>query len=116
MKGKTVLKRKVNPKEDKPAVGEEYTQSKIIKGKISDDLLPEIYKSITADDIFLKKRENELGIKIQYVGNKPESYENLPFSMSSIAILRCLGPPISSMFILFNMKFPINTSSTYGYT
>jgi len=33
MKGKTVLKRKVNPKEDKPAVEEEYTQSKIIKGK-----------------------------------------------------------------------------------
>ena len=33
MKGKTVLKRKVNPKEEKPTVEEEYTQSKIIKGK-----------------------------------------------------------------------------------
>ena len=54
--------------------------------KISDDLLPEIYKSITADDIFLKKRENELGIKIQYVGNKPESYENLPEYKNSSAL------------------------------
>ena len=46
--------------------------------KISDECLDDIMKSITADDIYLKKREEELSIKVKWVEGNPESYENLP--------------------------------------
>lgn len=54
--------------------------------KLSNECLPEIQASINADDIFLKKRENELGIRVKFVGNKPDSYENLPEWKNSTAL------------------------------
>lgn len=43
--------------------------------KISNDDLSDIEKSITADDIFLKKKENDLKIKVLRVNYKFESYK-----------------------------------------
>ena len=54
--------------------------------KISYLCLNDIYKSITADDIFLKKRENDLGIRIVLAEGNPESYHNLPEYKKSTAL------------------------------
>ena len=46
--------------------------------KIDSSCLDDIYKCINADDIYLKKREYDLNVKVVWCGNNPDSYVNLP--------------------------------------
>ena len=54
--------------------------------KISDECLDDIMKSITADDIYLKKREDELDIKVKWVEGNPNSYEDHPLFKQGTAL------------------------------
>ena len=76
---------------------------------INDDLLPEIYKCLNADDVYLKYLEIKNKIKTIYVkNNKPMGYPNINPDVQEKALFNLNQFDNDKYIKLFNIVYPEN--------